>query len=124
MPADEVNLPQNLLTGLLQLAQAFEQFHIRYALIGGVASGFRSRPRFTHDLDFLVDLHNGMAAGLTDAELEAQFATNARLLEQLAGQLVSTVIEACTDQSKQEATRNQIQRWMKRYAIDPDAYRR
>jgi flavin-dependent dehydrogenase len=61
-------------------------------------------------LDFLVDLHTGMAAGLPDDELEAQFAKNARLLEQLAGQLVSRVIDDLSDRSD-EATQSQIQRW-------------
>ena len=61
-------------------------------------------------LDFLVDLHTGMAAGLPDDELEVQFAKNARLLEQLAGQLVSTVIEELSDRDD-EATRNQLQSW-------------
>jgi flavin-dependent dehydrogenase len=61
-------------------------------------------------LDFLVDLHTGMAAGLSDAELEVQFAKNARLLEQLAGQLVSTVIDELS-QFTDAATQNQVQRW-------------
>jgi len=62
-------------------------------------------------LDFLVDLHTGMAAGLADDELEAQFARNARLLEQLAGQLVSVVIAELAERSENEAVRDQIQRW-------------
>ncbi|HEU5380159.1 MAG TPA: tryptophan 7-halogenase, partial [Ktedonobacteraceae bacterium] len=62
-------------------------------------------------LDFLVDLHTGMAAGLPDAELEAQFATNVRLLEQLAGQLVSTVIEVHAQETGNEAVQRQIQNW-------------
>jgi 2-polyprenyl-6-methoxyphenol hydroxylase-like FAD-dependent oxidoreductase len=62
-------------------------------------------------LDFLVDLHNGMAAGLPDDKLEAQFATNVRLLEHLAGQLVTTVIETLADRSENEAVLSQIQRW-------------
>jgi hypothetical protein len=61
-------------------------------------------------LDFLVDLHTGMAARLSDDELEAQFAKNARLLEQLAGQLVSTVIDELSERTD-EATRSQIQLW-------------
>lgn len=61
-------------------------------------------------LDFLVDLHKGMAAGLSDEELEVQFAKNARLLEQLAGQLVSIVIDELSERTD-EATQNQIQRW-------------
>lgn len=61
-------------------------------------------------LDFLVDLHTGMAAGLPDAELEAQFARNARLLEQLAGQLVSTVIAELAERTEEDIQR-QIQSW-------------
>ncbi|MFK4089487.1 NAD(P)/FAD-dependent oxidoreductase [Kribbella sp. NPDC020789] len=44
-------------------------------------------------LDWIVDLHNGMAAGLPDEQLEDQFTANVILLEQLAGQLVTTVID-------------------------------
>ncbi|MGH2482010.1 MAG: halogenase, partial [Ktedonobacteraceae bacterium] len=62
-------------------------------------------------LDFLVDLHTGMAAGLSDADLETQFAANVRLLEQLAGQLVSTVIKALADRMGNEAIAQQIHRW-------------
>jgi 2-polyprenyl-6-methoxyphenol hydroxylase-like FAD-dependent oxidoreductase len=61
-------------------------------------------------LDFLVKLHVGMAAGLSDAELEAQFAANVRLFERLAGQMVGKVIERYA-QSENEAVLNQLQRW-------------
>jgi flavin-dependent dehydrogenase len=62
-------------------------------------------------LDFLVDLHTGMDAKLPDDELEVQFTANVRLLEQVAGQLVSTVIERCSDRLGQQAVRDQIQHW-------------
>lgn len=62
-------------------------------------------------LDFLVDLHTGMAAGLPDAELEIQFARNARLLEQLAGQLVSVVTAELSRQPESEAIQKQIELW-------------
>ncbi len=62
-------------------------------------------------LDFLVDLHTGMAAGLSDAELEAQFAKNTRLLEQIAGQLVSVVIEELSDRTQNEVVQKQLQSW-------------
>lgn len=62
-------------------------------------------------LDFMVKLHTGMAAGLSHAELEAQFAANVRLFEQLAGQLVSTVIQAHAAHLADEAILKQIQRW-------------
>lgn len=62
-------------------------------------------------LDFMVNLHTGMAAGLTDAELEVQFAANLRFFERLAGQIVSTVIEGCADSTDDEAIRSQVQQW-------------
>jgi flavin-dependent dehydrogenase len=62
-------------------------------------------------LDFLVDLHVGMAAGLPDAELEEQFAKNTRLLEHMVGQLASVVIDALADRREDEAVQKQLQRW-------------
>jgi len=62
-------------------------------------------------IDFIVDLHTGMAADLTDEELELQFARNVRLLEQVAGQLLHTVIERLSARSGEEPVRNQIERW-------------
>ncbi len=62
-------------------------------------------------LDFMVQLHIGMAAGLSHTELEAQFAANVRLFEQLAGQLVSTVIQVYATRFDDEAILKQIQRW-------------
>lgn len=61
-------------------------------------------------LDMLVDLHNGMAAGLPDPELEQQFAKNTRLLEQMAGQLVATVRESLAE-SADPLAKDQIMRW-------------
>jgi hypothetical protein len=61
-------------------------------------------------LDFMVQLHTGMAAELPPTELEAQFAANVRLFERLAGQIVSTVIETHAD-STDETIQPQIQRW-------------
>jgi flavin-dependent dehydrogenase len=62
-------------------------------------------------LNFMVTLHAGMAAGLSKGELERQFAANVRLFEQLAGQLVSTVIEVYADRPVDEIALRQLQRW-------------
>lgn len=62
-------------------------------------------------LDFMVKLHTGMAAGLSLAELDTQFAANVRLFERLAGLMVTTVIEAHVDHLGNEAVLRQIQRW-------------
>jgi hypothetical protein len=62
-------------------------------------------------LDFIVDLHNGMAAGLDDDELEEQFGRNVLLLEQVAGQLVSTVIERLEQRGADDAAKDRIDQW-------------
>ncbi|GLF93016.1 NAD(P)/FAD-dependent oxidoreductase [Streptomyces yaizuensis] len=62
-------------------------------------------------MDFIVDLHNGMAAGLDDEELEEQFGRNVVLLEEIAGQLVSTVIERLEQRGPDDAAKARIERW-------------
>ncbi|HEY1348707.1 MAG TPA: FAD-dependent monooxygenase, partial [Ktedonobacteraceae bacterium] len=62
-------------------------------------------------LDFMVQLHTGMAAGLSPRQLDVQFAANVRLFERIAGRIISTVIEAYADRSTDEAALRQIQRW-------------
>jgi hypothetical protein len=49
-------LDQELLNGLVQHAQALEHLGVPYALIGGIATSYRSRPRGTQDLDWLVQV--------------------------------------------------------------------
>jgi hypothetical protein len=43
-----------LIEALAGLAAAFEGHGVHYALIGGLAAGFRSRPRGTRDVDILL----------------------------------------------------------------------
>ncbi|GEM_PF-568380 len=69
--SDQTPLPQDLRTGLLRLAEVFEAKQLRYTLIGGVATAYRSRPRFTRDLDFLVEIPQVVLPGLLD-ELQAR----------------------------------------------------
>lgn len=45
-----------LLEGALELADAMNQAQVRHALIGGLATGFRTEPRFTRDVDFLLNV--------------------------------------------------------------------
>src|SRR4029077_4090631 len=73
MPVDLPELPQNLLAGLLELVQALDRLGLRYALIGGIAAGYRSRPRFTQDLDFLLDVPQLALPGLLDDLRERGF---------------------------------------------------
>ncbi len=66
MATDSPQLPQYLLKGLLEQVEALEQLHLRYALIGGVATGYRSRPRFTQDVDFLLEIPQLTLPGLLE----------------------------------------------------------
>ncbi|MCI0378974.1 MAG: hypothetical protein L0215_15305 [Gemmataceae bacterium] len=55
--ADEpANLSRVLLDGALELADALNQTSARYALIGGLAAGYRTHARFTRDVDFLLHI--------------------------------------------------------------------
>ncbi len=42
--------------GVSEAAASFAKFRVDYALIGGLATSFRSQPRFTKDLDFLLHI--------------------------------------------------------------------
>lgn len=52
--AAEPPLQPQLLEGLAKIVAAFERHGVRYALIGGLAVGFHSRPRSTRDIDFVL----------------------------------------------------------------------
>jgi hypothetical protein len=67
MPA----LPEHLFHALQEMAAALERLGLRYALIGGMATVYRGRPRFTHDVDFLMEIPQLQLPGLLD-ELAAR----------------------------------------------------
>jgi hypothetical protein len=73
MDSEPLEFPQNLWTGLTQMADALVSRNLRYALIGGIAVGFRSRPRFTRDIDFLIDIPQVALPGLLDELQERGF---------------------------------------------------
>jgi hypothetical protein len=66
MAVDLPELPHDLLAALLQFVQAVDRLQIRYALIGGVATAYRSRPRVTLDLDFLLEVPQLVLPGLLE----------------------------------------------------------
>ena len=66
-------------------------------------------------LAFMTELHAGMAARLSDVELEEQFVANIQFFERLAGQMASKVIEDYTAYARQTenvAMLSQIERWL------------
>ncbi len=56
MPADSDLLSGDLVRAVELLAETFAAKSIRYALIGGLATLMRGRPRFTQDVDILLDV--------------------------------------------------------------------
>jgi hypothetical protein len=56
MRVDPQFLPGDSLRAVESLTEVFEARSIRCALIGGLAFMLRGRPRFTQDVDFLIDI--------------------------------------------------------------------
>jgi hypothetical protein len=54
---DELPVAAELLEkGLTTVAAVLSHHSVKYAVIGGMAAGFHSQPRFTKDLDFLLQI--------------------------------------------------------------------
>jgi hypothetical protein len=56
MPAEPNVLPDQLIRAVELLADVFAARSIRYAVVGGLATLLRGRPRFTQDVDVLIDV--------------------------------------------------------------------
>jgi hypothetical protein len=106
--ADSPTIPMNMLRFSLLSEHVQKFFREWHAIAQAEASDLFIS---FYDFDFMAKLHIGMAAGLPDDELKVQFVKNIRFLEQLAGQLVSVVIESCANQPEREDIHSQIQRW-------------
>ncbi|MEC3957768.1 tryptophan 7-halogenase [Nocardia sp. CDC153] len=94
---------------LTQISNRMQQFFTEWQTIDGPPLD----PQYidTHvPLNFMDRLHRGMADDLTPAEFETRFSANTRLFAQLAGQLISTVIEAHADNYTDEVV-DRIQQW-------------
>jgi hypothetical protein len=68
---DEV--ARDLIDGALELADAARRASIRYALIGGLAVGYRTRSRFTRDIDFLLQIPQLALPSLLDELSHREF---------------------------------------------------
>jgi len=64
-----------------------------------------------YDADFMKRLHLGLVAQLTDAEFDATFAENVRLVERIYGRLIKTVLDEGALPDATEAMRTQVERW-------------
>lgn len=66
MPESPEPLAGDLVAALDTLGDVFEARSIRYALLGGLATILRGRPRFTQDIDILIDVPQIALPGLLD----------------------------------------------------------
>jgi len=74
MRVDSNLLPGDSVRAVESLAEAFDARSIRYALIGGLAFILRGRPRFTQDVDFLLEVPQIILPALLDDLVERGFA--------------------------------------------------
>jgi hypothetical protein len=73
MPTSPGQLGDDLMTAVGRLAEVFAARSTRYALVGGIANLLRGRPRFTRDVDVLLDVPQLALPGLLDALTDAGF---------------------------------------------------
>jgi hypothetical protein len=80
MHADQTLLPGDAVRAVESLAEAFDARSIRYALIGGLAFVLRGRPRFTQDVDMLLDVPHLVLPALLDDLTERGFAIDSQVV--------------------------------------------
>lgn len=74
MPDETNPLADELIHAVELLADAFAAKSIRYAVVGGLATLLRGRPRFTQDVDVLLDVPQLVLPGLLDELARLGFA--------------------------------------------------
>lgn len=66
MPTENEPLLEDLESAVERLAETFAARSVRYAIIGGLATLLRGRPRFTQDVDILLDVPQLALPGLLE----------------------------------------------------------
>jgi hypothetical protein len=66
MPAEPDLLADELIRAVELLADTFAAHSIRYAIVGGLATLLRGRPRFTQDVDVVLEVPQLVLPGLLD----------------------------------------------------------
>ena len=73
MPEPPDSLAGDLVAAVEILGEVFENRGVRYALLGGLATMLRGRPRFTQDVDVLLEVPQLALPGLLDELVERGF---------------------------------------------------
>lgn len=77
MPAPAESLAGDLVTAVETLSEVFAERGIEYALLGGLATMLRGRPRFTQDVDILLTVPQVALPGLLDELTRRGFSLDA-----------------------------------------------
>lgn len=98
------------LDGLIALSNRMQQFFREWSAVedSGVTVPFLD---LYAPLNFMVTLHHAMMQARPD--FDTQFAANARLLRQIAGQLVETVLTAKSTAFDDDRVMRQVQEWQR-----------
>ena len=73
MPKPAESLAGDLVTAVETLSEVFDERGIEYALLGGLATMLRGRPRFTQDVDILLYVPQVALPGLLDELIHRGF---------------------------------------------------
>ena len=77
MPEPTESLAGDLVTAVETLSEVFVERGIEYALLGGIATMLRGRPRFTQDVDILLSVPQVALPGLLDELISRGFSLDA-----------------------------------------------
>ncbi len=77
MPEPTESLAGDLVTAVETLSEVFVERGIEYALLGGLATMLRGRPRFTQDVDILLSVPQVALPGLLDELIRRGFSLDA-----------------------------------------------
>ena len=77
MPEPAESLAGDLVTAVETLSEVFAERGIEYALLGGLATMLRGRPRFTQDVDILLSVPQVALPGLLDELIRRGFSLDA-----------------------------------------------
>lgn len=87
MPEIPEPLAGDLIAAVELLGDVFDKRRVRYALLGGLATMLRGRPRFTQDVDVLLEVPQIALPGLLDELVDRGFSLDrATVIRQLVQQ--------------------------------------
>lgn len=65
--------PDDLIEVMVASAEVFSKHRVKYSVVGGMAASYRSQPRFTKNLDFLLAIPQLQLPAVLESLLERGF---------------------------------------------------